>query len=291
MRRCAVLLLILFSTVILVLFFSCSALDSVIRDNVQKPKVSFQSAELVGLSFSDADMLFVLEIENPNPFGVHMAGFDYDFKIDDATFVNGTKDDRLDIDAGGTSTVELPLNLIYRDLFNSFSNLVDRDESTYEITLGFSFDLPVLGMIRIPVSREGEIPVLRVPKIRYGELRLTDLSFTEAELELTLHLANPNALKLNLSSLSYDLEINRSPWVQGALQRSVEVGEHEEGAISLPFTLNFIDMGLGAYNILSNRNEVEYRVSGDYGFTTTLPLIGEIGSEYDFVGSTRIFNQ
>jgi len=291
MRRSSVLLLILISTAIVIFFFSCSALDSVIRDNVQKPKVSFRSAELVGLSFSDADMLFVLEIENPNPFGVHMAGFDYDFKIDDATFVSGKKDDRLDIDAGGTSSVELPLNLIYGDLFNSFSSLVDRDESSYEITLGFSFDLPVLGMIRIPVSREGVLPVLRIPNIRYGELRLTNLSFTEAELELTLHLVNPNALKLNLSSLSYNLEIDRNPWVQGVLQRSVEVGEHEEGVITLPFSLSFIDIGLGAYNMLNNRNEVEYRVSGNYGFTTSLPLIGEVGSVYDFTGSTRIFNK
>ena len=291
MRRSPVLMIVLVSTAIGILFFSCAALDSVISDSVQKPNVSFQSAELVGLSFSDADMLFVLEIENPNPFGVHMAGFDYDFKIDDATFVSGKKDDRLDVDAGGTSTVELPLNLIYRDLFNSFSSLVDRDESSYEITLGFLFDLPVLGTIRIPVSREGVIPVLRIPNIRYGELRMTDLSFTEAELELTLHLVNPNALKLKLSSLSYDLETNRNPWVQGVLERSVEVGEHEEGVIRLPFSLNLIDIGLGTYNMLNNRDEVEYRVSGDYGFSTSLPLIGEVSSEYDFTGSTMILNR
>ena len=259
------------------------------RGSVKKPKVSFESAELIGLTFADADLLFVLEIENPNSFGVHMAGFDYDFRIDEATFVSGISEDRLDIDAGGTSTVELPVNVAYSDLFSSFSSLIDKDESTYQISCGFTFDLPVLGRIRIPVSREGEIPVLRFPKIRYGGLKLTNLSFSKVELELSMYLDNPNALALNLSSLTYDLEINQSPWVVGGLQHTVEIGEHEEGVIRLPFTLNLIEVGMGAYDILREKKPVEYRVSGDYGFTTSVPLIGEVGSDFLVSGVTQIF--
>jgi LEA14-like dessication related protein len=273
------------------LFLSCSALDAVIKDTVQKPRVSFSSAELIGLTFADVDLLFVLEIENPNSFGVHMAGFDYDFRIDDASFVSGVSEDRLDIDAGGSSTVELPVNVAYSDLFSSFSSLIDKDESTYQISCGFTFDLPVLGRIRIPVSREGELPVLRVPKIRYGGLELTNLTFTKAELELSMYLDNPNALSLNLSSLTYDLEINQAPWVEGGLKRTVEIGEHEEGVIRLPFTLNLIEIGMGAYDILREKKPVEYRVSGDYGFSTSVPLIGKVGSDFDVTGSTRVFNE
>lgn len=279
----------LFSAAVLMLFLSCSALDAVMKDTVQKPRVSFRSAELTGLTFAEADLLFVLEIENPNSFGVHMAGFDYDFRIDEATFVSGVSEDRLEIDAGGSSMVELPVNVDYSDLFSSFSSLIDKDESTYQIACGFTFDLPVLGRIRIPVSREGEIPVLRFPKIRYGGLKVTNLTFTRAELELSMHLDNPNALSLNLSSLAYDLEINQSPWVEGGLQHTVEIGEHEEGVIRLPFTLNLIEIGMGAYDILREKKPVEYRVSGDYGFTTSVPLIGEVGSDFLVSGVTQIF--
>jgi LEA14-like dessication related protein len=279
----------LFSAAVPMLFLSCSALDAVMKDTVQKPRVSFRSAELTGLTFADADLLFVLEVENPNSFGVHMAGFDYDFRIDEATFVSGVSEDRLDIDAGGSSMVELPVNVDYSDLFSSFSSLIDKDESTYQIACGFTFDLPVLGRIRIPVSREGEIPVLRFPKIRYGGLKVTNLTFTRAELELSMHLDNPNALSLNLSSLAYDLEINQSPWVEGGLQHTVEIGEHEEGVIRLPFTLNLIEIGMGAYDILREKKPVEYRVSGDYGFTTSVPLIGEVGSDFLVSGVTQIF--
>ncbi len=281
--------LALLSAAALTLFLSCSALDSVMKDAVQKPRVSFTSAELTGLTFADADLLFVLEIENPNSFGVHMAGFDYDFRIDEASFVSGVSEDRLDIDAGGSSMVELPVNVTYSDLFSSFSSLIDKDESTYQIACGITFDLPVLGRIRIPVSREGEIPVLRFPKIRYGGLKVTNLTFSRAELELSMHLDNPNALSLNLSSLTYDLEINRSPWVEGGLQHAVEIGEHEEGVIRLPFTLNLIEIGMGAYDILREKQAVEYRVSGDYGFTTSIPLMREAGSNFHVSGVTQIF--
>jgi LEA14-like dessication related protein len=261
------------------------------RDTVQKPEVSFSSAELTGLTFTDADLLFVLGIDNPNSFGVHMAGFDYDFRIDDASFISGISEDRLDIEAQGSSTVELPISISYSDLFSSFSSLTDRDESTYEIACGFTFDLPVLGRIRIPVSREGEIPVLRLPKIRYGGLELTNLTFTKAELELSMYLDNPNGLSLNLSSLTYDLEINRSPWVQGQLQHTVEIGAHEEEVIRLPFSLNLIDIGMGAYTILRDKKPVDYRVSGDYGFSTSVPLIGAVGSNFNITGSTQVFNK
>jgi LEA14-like dessication related protein len=270
---------------------SCSALDSVMKDAVQKPGVSFTSAELTGLSFTKADLLFVLNIENPNSFGVHMAGFDYDFKIDGASFVSGVSENRLDIDARGSSTVQIPVSVAYDDLFNSFSNLLDRDQSIYRITCGFQFDVPVLGRLRIPVSREGEIPVLRFPEIRYGGLELTNLSLTWAELELSMHLDNSNALALNLSSLTYDLHINQKRWAEGGLQQSVEIGEHEEGVIRLPFTLYFVQIGSEAYDILKMKKSVEYRVSGDYGFTTSIPLIGEVGSHFDVAGSTRAFNE
>ena len=285
------LFLALLSAATLMLLLSCSALDAVMKDAVQKPRVSFTSAELTGLTFADADLLFVLEIENPNSFGVHMAGFDYDFRIDEATFVSGVSENRLDIDAGGSSMVELPVNVAYRDLFSSYSSLIDKDESTYQIVCGFIFDLPVLGRIRIPVNREGEIPVRRMPKIRYGGLELTNLSFTEAELELAMYLDNPNGLSLNLSSLTYDLEINQSPWIKGGLQHTVEIGEHEEGLIRLPFTFDLIQIGMGAYNLLRDNEPLEYRVSGDYGFITSVPLIGEVGSDFDVTGLTQVFNE
>jgi LEA14-like dessication related protein len=270
------------------MIFSCATVDEALRDTVRKPTVSFQSAELEALSFSRADMRFVLEIDNPNPVGIRMAGFDYDFQIDDTSFVSGEQSEGVNIAPRESSTVSIPVSVGYEELFTTFTHLIDRDRSTYRIACGFSFDLPVTGEVRIPVSTEGELPVLRLPRITFGSLSVSRLTLTRADLDLELTLDNPNALAVRLASVRYDLIINDNRWAGGETDLAGEVGANTEGSLVIPLSLDLTRVGPDAYAIIANGRDVRFRVDGSYSFTTSLGLIGETNDGFDIRGLTRI---
>jgi len=144
---------------------SCSALQGFVSEKVKEPKVDFIGAKLSGLSFDAVDLLFDLKIENPNRIGVKLAGFDYDLMLDGSSFVKGNQDKGIEIPSAGEETIQLPVSLRFADIYRTFENLKDQGASNYQIKCGFSFNVPVLGAVRVPVSKSGEFPLIKLPKL------------------------------------------------------------------------------------------------------------------------------
>ena len=54
---------------------------------IRKPRVKVVGAEVTGLSFEAISLQFDVEVDNPNPIGIEMAGFDYELLMDGSTFI------------------------------------------------------------------------------------------------------------------------------------------------------------------------------------------------------------
>jgi LEA14-like dessication related protein len=133
---------------------------------VQEPKVNFSQVKMTGLTFDKVDLLFDIDINNPNSVGINLAGFDYDLFLNQNSFLKGDQQDGLEIKANGKETVKIPLSLDFKSIYQTFQSVKDLDSINYELKTGLSFNLPALGNIRIPVSKSGYIPSLKLPSIR-----------------------------------------------------------------------------------------------------------------------------
>ncbi|HGJ64667.1 TPA: hypothetical protein ENS27_04675, partial [bacterium] len=187
---------------------SCSIINGLVKERVKEPKVDFLDAKISGLSLEAVDLLFDLKIYNPNNIGVKLAKFDYDLLLNGNPFVNGNQNKGIEIPSLGEENIQLPLTLKYSDIYRTFQNLREEGLSNYQMKFGLSFDVPVLGAIRIPVSKSGELPMIKIPKISFGALRLDKLNLTGADLKLSLKLNNPNIFSMILSKMQYDFKIN-----------------------------------------------------------------------------------
>ncbi|ACF14017.1 Late embryogenesis abundant protein 2 [Chloroherpeton thalassium ATCC 35110] len=121
----------------------------------KKPTISIANVEISSVSFVGIDFVFDIKIQNPNSFGVTLSSFDYNFLINQHSFVNGKQEDPLTVAANATSNVQLPLTIQYLDLYAVFSSLKNSRTAAYQLTAGFYFDLPVLGTVRIPAEKSG----------------------------------------------------------------------------------------------------------------------------------------
>ena len=264
---------------------SCALIGSV---GIKRPHVGFAGAKLDKLSFDSADFLFDLRMQNPNHLSIKLAGLDYDFLINGSSFLSGKDEEGLEIPANGEDTIQLPLSLRFVDLYRAVQSLQDQDESTYQLNCGFSFNLPILGTVRIPVSKTGDFPLLKLPVVNLDALQLTRLDLFGAELKLGIRVKNSNPFAMILDRFQYQFEVNGQNWVAGEAKIASEVTEKGESQIEIPISLNFLKVGRSVYQMLQGKPNLDYQFKGSLDLRTSHALLGKVTLPFDRFGQIEV---
>jgi len=245
------------------LFAGCANLTQLLNQmDVKKPVISMKSANLTEISLDDATIQFNLEIENPNTFGVHLAGFDYQLDINQRAFLNGDQPDKIEIAAQNKSPLNVPVSINYVRLLDTIKDLVNRKEADYKIDFGFKFDLPVLGNTRIPITHTGTLPIPKIPDISISSLKMNKLGLTGADLELVLKIGNPNIFGFDLNNLNYNFSVNGNRWVKGMESTVGDIAAGGESLVRLPVSLNFLELGRSVADLISGGTDLNYQLTG-----------------------------
>ncbi len=252
---------------IFIFFINCATLQQLTQ--IQKPALAVKNVRLTDFDFNSVDFAFDLSINNPNELSVSLAGFDYDFLIQNRTFLKGKQDESLLINAKEESIIEIPLALNFQDIYNLYQNVKDKDSLQYQIKFGLDFNLPILGETRIPLNHDGYVPLIRIPKISVNNLRLKKMSLTSSELELNLKISNPNFFEFMLNDLTYDLKVHGNEWASGKTAKSQSFSAKSENLFTIPIKLNFLQMGDTVYRIISNTENIDYSLNGNLNVDTS----------------------
>lgn len=279
--------LILFLCCSLLLIDGCSALSDLAR-NIQEPQLSVTDVEVVDFNFTDMEMAFDVTVDNPNALAVQMLSYDYNLDIREHTLVSGQQDRETSIEASGESTIRIPVRLNYEDVYNTVQGLSAGEETPYAFSSTFAFDLPGLGRTEIPVNRKGEIPVLRLPSVSIGSLQVDQLNLSGADLTLRLDFDNPNRIGFDIGEFDYSLDIDGSRWAEGTALEGVSLGGNEVSQLEIPIRLNFAEMGMSAYRILTGSEEVEYDLNGSFSLGADHPLLGQTEFEMNREGRVSV---
>ncbi|HFE64632.1 MAG TPA: hypothetical protein ENK14_09505 [Caldithrix sp.] len=265
---------LLIKTLPIFLFFHCDTVQQLAK--IQKPTLSVERVKITSLNFESIGLTFDLKVFNPNKLAVTLAGFDYDFLLNNASFLKGSRDTVQTIKAKGESILQIPIRLGFRDLYRTFQELKAQDSTAYKLNCGLSFNLPILGKTRIPVSKTGFLPLPKLLKIKVQSLKLNKLGFTGADLLLNLQLDNPNAFRVFLNKLNYNFTVDGQSWVSGLLNQQQEVGAKGKNILSIPISLNFLKMGKTALQLLQGNKSLDYKLGGDMNLRTSLPMFDEV---------------
>jgi LEA14-like dessication related protein len=268
---------------VLLVLAGCASLKELV--SIERPNATLTDVSLTSISFSQADLLAEITVENPNPVGIRMAGFAYTLEVEGSTLLSGDHSDRLEIESFGESIIELPVSVRFRDLFDISYAMVDKDEAGYRLGVTLRFDVPVLGAITVPLEREGRFPVIRLPDIRISSLRLKSISITGADLELDLGVSNRNAFGARISSLQYALEIHDQVWIDGRNDRGFDLPARGEGQLTIPFSLSFRAFGRTVRDLLLGDNDLDYSFEGAIVIQASLPLMHEAELPVSFSGT------
>jgi len=273
-------------TIIICLFLThCADLMNILKKgSIEEPDVKVTKTRLAGLSFKQADLVFDIQIDNPNPVGISLAGFDYDLLLNNISFLKGKQDKSLEIKANEMATIHLPLSLLFENIYATYQRLKNEDKISYTLNTGLAFNLPVLGELRIPVSTSGEFPAIKIPVVNIKYLKMNRLSFTGADFSLGIGINNPNSLGFNINDLTYNLIVNETLWAEGQTSEGMNIRAKENNTVLVPFTLNLLQIGSALYQEINEGKNFDYQLIGQVNLSSSMEILGQIKLPFDVTG-------
>lgn len=248
------------SILIALLLISCSS----IRDlaDVKEPQVAFSDMSIQNITFEGVTLLFDFEVNNPNRFGVNAESYNYEFFINERSFITGEQNQPIRIESESASQIQIPVSLTFSEVYDSFRSVLRQDSISYLLSSEVEFDVPVMGNRKVPVSADGTLPIPKVPRIQFGNFDVKNISLSGAEVEISFRIANPNAFGISLANAKYELTVNGRQWLDTELEERVHVDGSEQRMITIPVRLSATQMGSAMVEIMSGNSSFNYKLSG-----------------------------
>jgi LEA14-like dessication related protein len=132
---------------------------------VEKPNASIMGVKVQDVSLTYATMLFDVKVDNPYTVPLPMSNVDYTLSSRDQQFLTGKADVQGTVPAKGSKTLAIPVQIRYLGLINAVKGARPGATIPYKADLGLSVDVPVLGPLRVPMSKEGELSIPSAPDL------------------------------------------------------------------------------------------------------------------------------
>jgi len=266
--------------------WGCAGLKDLAR--TQTPTVSIANVSFGNISFSDVTLLFDLKVDNPNPIAAPLLGFDYKFSLNNQSFLTGDKNEAQTIEANGASTIQFPLKLNFNEVYKTIAALKNQDSTTYGIDFGLKFDLPLIGAVRLPVSKKGALPLLKLPTVNLGSVDLKKVGLTGADLLVKIGINNPNSFSTKLHKLDYALQVGGKPLVSGLQDKMVQINAKGKSTIEIPVKVNFFQAGTTLLGFIKNKDSLKYNLTGSAALEPALKGLGLFNFPFNKQGQVKL---
>ena len=238
------------------ILFACAAMEELIK----APSVKVDSVSIARASFQDIDLNFNLLIDNPNPYGVQLDGFDYNLTIEGNEILTGDKNQEVRIASANTSHLSIPITIDFSDLYSLVTRTKTLDSLSYSLKGHFKPG-GILAGIPIPFSTSGSFPNIRIPKLSFRGLKVNNINLSGVDLQLGLILENINSFGLNIGKLNYQIDLAGNKVATGLTENLASVPAKGSGDVTLPISLNFAGLTSSLRSLLT-QNDIDCAIKG-----------------------------
>ena len=130
---------------------------------IQKPSAHITGVKVRDVSVTDATMLFDVKVDNPYTVALPMSNVDYALSSQGQRFLAGKADVQGTVPAGASKTLGVPVRISYLELIKAVKGARPGATIPYKADIGLSVDVPALGPLRVPMSKDGELSIPSVP--------------------------------------------------------------------------------------------------------------------------------
>lgn len=248
----------------------------------QKPGASIAGVSIKDIGLKAATLLFEVDVQNPYGVPLPLVNVDYGLASGAKPFLSGKADLQGSVPARGTKTVSVPATVTFSELLGVLKDVRPGSVVPYQAELGLSVKPPLADAIRLPIRKEGQLPVPTVPEVSVEEVKWDKLSLNEAGGRFRLNLVNRNQFPIELSKFTYALSLGDVEVANSSLARAVAFDSGGAGTLDIPISVSPKQMGLGLFRMLTGKK-------GGYALKGTLDVktpFGPMSLPIDKVGHT-----
>ncbi len=125
---------------------------------IEKPAFNLKEVAITRFSLLDVQLLFGVEVQNPNSFDLKLRALDYTVFFNDQEIGRGKMDQEILIAKSATTLVQVPLQADFKKLGNPLKEILAGRDLQYKIE-GAAIVKAALGSATIPFSKSGEIKI------------------------------------------------------------------------------------------------------------------------------------
>lgn len=237
----------------------CAALSKI---GVREPNAAVKNVRLTSLSFEQLGLGVQIAVQNPNPVAVTLAGYDYQLSLGDTPLLSGVQEQAVAVQRNAESVVEIPITLVFAELFQTLQSLADQDSTELGIAANLWCELPVLGRKKLPIKATRRAPLLKLPTLTVEAVRAKMVGLTSAEIGLQVRVRNPNALGFNITQLKYALMLHDKVPANGVLE-NLRLPAHGTADITVPVRVDLLQVGQALFSTLTSKQPLKFDLQAD----------------------------
>jgi LEA14-like dessication related protein len=255
---------------------------------LQMPKLSMPSMKIDRIDFTRAELLFTVNVENPNEFDLPSPKLAYDYLVNNNSVIRSTLENSAPIAAAAVTPLIIRLEVQYADLYRSFQALRNVGEAPSKLSLTSDFALPAFAGNTFLTEIPGSLPLPKVPSITFGGLSVKNLSLTDIDFDVVWEVENPNVFAMSVKELAYTLTVNNTRWASGTAPASTQIAANRKTQIPLTFSINSLSMVRDITEMITRGTDVAYSCTGNISLGAALPGLTDYSSPLNFTGVTRL---
>jgi LEA14-like dessication related protein len=263
---------------------TCQTLNSLF----QEPKLSLQSVEIAKLSFTGADLLCKVKVENPNSIDIPFPEIGWELFVNTNSFITGMVKNNKSLKPRKSTVIDVPVKFTYLQVFNTFASLKGRNEADYRVALAAKIPLPVMGDKIFKFDHNGVLPILHLPTLSFKGISLKNLGASKIDFDLSWEVENNNSFAMNVKDLSYNFAVNKTQWASGKAPGSPQIPAGRKTEIPLTISINSLSMVKDITEIIARGTDVSYVCNGNINIGAALPALNDFGQPFNFTGTTKL---
>jgi LEA14-like dessication related protein len=247
-----------------------------------KPSADVSGIHVPHIGLHRADLVIDVLIKNPNPVPIPLVDIDYLIDSDGRKLVAGLIPDAGTIHAHGEETVKIPISISFDDIKDTYGDIKPGSIIPYLVRVVLLVDVPVFGRIKIPLQKDGKIPVPYKPDVDVDKIKFHHFSFEETTATIHLSLENKNDFDLGLNLLQYEMWLGDDSVVNAELTDSTKIDKQGITKMQIPFKFRPKDLGSAVWDMIRGRG-TGYTIKGKIDVDTPF---GNMKLPIDKVGGT-----
>ncbi len=246
-----------------------------LQDLIRRPTVKSVSMHVVGVDFQTLKLRFDVGVENGSSGTLMIAGYDYDLHIEGRPFLNGMSDEGIELKPRSVTTIPVPVVIPFSDLVKTLDSLKPRQDVAYDLAVALMVKTG-LGNFRLPLQKEGRLPVLTLPQVRLQGVKMDALTLKGASLEVAVEIATSPQPAIALTNLTYALTFNEAKVAAGTVAPEPATGKGAQ-LVRIPVHLDIPSVRSILGSGSSGQERVTVKLTGEANFTSpygtlTLPF-------------------